>query len=136
MSTARWRSGRSPRIAPRSRATRHGRDPGVRRRPHRDRAARAAPPDARRPPAGGTGLCRQPDGGRGARRVSRRVLERRGMVVIPAFAVDRTEIVLLALRRLMRDGRLPAVPVYVDSPMAVGALAAYRAAFSSDAAWS
>ena len=59
-----------------------------------------------------------------------RTAERRGVVVIPAFAVDRTEIVLLELRRLMRAGRVPALPVYVDSPMAVATLAVYRGALA------
>jgi metallo-beta-lactamase family protein len=55
-------------------------------------------------------------------------LGRGGVVLIPAFAVDRTEVVLMALRELMADGRLPRVPVYVDSPMALAALAVYRRA--------
>ena len=48
-------------------------------------------------------------------------------MLIPAFAVDRTELVLLELDRLRRAGRIPAVPVYVDSPMALAALEVYRA---------
>jgi metallo-beta-lactamase family protein len=60
--------------------------------------------------------------------VLRRCLGRGGVAVIPAFAVDRTEVVLLALRRLMAEGAVPQVPVFVDSPMALGALATYRAA--------
>ncbi len=43
-------------------------------------------------------------------------------MLIPAFAVDRTEMVLMALRELMAAGQVPAVPVYVDSPMALAAL--------------
>ena len=49
------------------------------------------------------------------------------MTVIPSFAVDRTEVVLFHLRRLIRAGALPPLPVYVDSPMALAALAVYRA---------
>lgn len=56
-------------------------------------------------------------------------IERRGSVLIPAFAVDRTEVVLHHLGRLFAAGRLPAgIPVYVDSPMALGALRVYREA--------
>jgi metallo-beta-lactamase family protein len=55
-----------------------------------------------------------------------RCLRRGGVAVVPAFAVDRTEVVLLTLARLIRSGRLPAVPVFVDSPMALGGLAIYR----------
>ncbi len=59
-----------------------------------------------------------------------RTVERGGVVVIPAFAVDRTEVVLLRLRRLVREGRVPDLPVYVDSPMALAALDVYRAALA------
>lgn len=55
-----------------------------------------------------------------------RTAARGGRVVIPAFAVDRTEVVLLELRRLMDEGRIPRLPVFVDSPMALAALALYR----------
>ncbi len=62
-----------------------------------------------------------------------RTAERRGAIVIPAFAVDRTEVMLLTLRRLVRAGRIPDLPVYVDSPMALAALAVYeRAARDGD----
>lgn len=53
---------------------------------------------------------------------------RGGAVVIPAFAVDRTEVVLLALRRLTEAGRIPRLPVYLDSPLAGEAFAVYERA--------
>jgi metallo-beta-lactamase family protein len=56
----------------------------------------------------------------------RRTVERGGSVLVPAFAVDRTELVLLALSIMVRDGEIPQVPVYVDSPMALAALDVYR----------
>ncbi|RYU11506.1 MBL fold metallo-hydrolase RNA specificity domain-containing protein [Nocardioides iriomotensis] len=56
----------------------------------------------------------------------RRTIGRGGSVLIPAFAVDRTELVLLELARLTEEGRIPRVPVYVDSPMALRALDVYR----------
>lgn len=59
-----------------------------------------------------------------------RTAGRGGAVVIPAFAVDRTEVILLELRRLARAGRIPQLPVYVDSPMALAALSVYRAAIA------
>lgn len=56
-----------------------------------------------------------------------RTLARGGTVVIPAFAIDRTEVVLHELTRLRDKGALPrSVPVYVDSPMALAALDVYR----------
>ncbi|QBR91406.1 MBL fold metallo-hydrolase RNA specificity domain-containing protein [Nocardioides euryhalodurans] len=61
----------------------------------------------------------------------RRTVERGGSVLIPAFAVDRTELVLLELRRLMEAGDIPRVPVFVDSPMALAALDVYRRALTS-----
>lgn len=56
----------------------------------------------------------------------RRTIARGGSVVIPAFAVDRTELVLLAIENLRQRGRIPKVPVYVDSPMALSAFDVYR----------
>lgn len=61
----------------------------------------------------------------------RRTVARGGVVLIPAFAVDRTELVLLELLRLRRAGRIPEVPIFVDSPMALAALDVYRAALSA-----
>lgn len=63
-----------------------------------------------------------------------RTVERGGSIVIPAFAVDRTELVLLELRRLVRAGRIPSLPVYVDSPMALAALDVYRTAIAEGSA--
>jgi len=64
-----------------------------------------------------------------ARAISR-TSARGGAVVIPAFAVDRTEVILLELRRLRRAGAIPDLPVFVDSPMALGALEVYRRAIA------
>jgi metallo-beta-lactamase family protein len=55
-----------------------------------------------------------------------RTLKRGGTVLIPAFAVDRTEEVLHHLAQLFHAGVLPDVPVWVDSPMALAALDVYR----------
>jgi len=56
----------------------------------------------------------------------RRTVKRGGSVLIPAFAVDRTELVLHALSELAAAGEIPSIPVYVDSPMALAALDVYR----------
>lgn len=40
-----------------------------------------------------------------------------GRVIVPAFSVGRTQSVVLFLGQLMRDGRLPELPIFVDSPM-------------------
>lgn len=60
-----------------------------------------------------------------------RTLERGGVVLIPAFAVDRTEILLFHLRALQRARKIPEIPIYVDSPMALAALRVYRDAIRS-----
>ncbi len=56
----------------------------------------------------------------------RRTIARGGSVLIPAFAIDRTELVLKMLTSMRREGRIPEVPVVVNSPMALKALDAYR----------
>jgi metallo-beta-lactamase family protein len=61
----------------------------------------------------------------------RRTAARGGTVIIPSFAVDRTEVLLFHLRQLMADERVPSLPVYVDSPMALSALAVYREAIAN-----
>ena len=53
-------------------------------------------------------------------------LARGGKILIPAFAVDRTEVILMALRALIDQKKIPPVPIYVDSPMAIAALEHYR----------
>ncbi|MBO0845473.1 MAG: MBL fold metallo-hydrolase [Nocardioides sp.] len=58
----------------------------------------------------------------------RRTVARGGTVLVPAFAVDRTELVLLELHRLRQSGRIPPVAVYVDSPMALASLEVHRRA--------
>ena len=60
-----------------------------------------------------------------------RTIELGGTVVVPAFAVDRTEVLLDALGRLIDQHRIPRVPIYVDSPMALAALGVYRDAIKN-----
>jgi metallo-beta-lactamase family protein len=56
-----------------------------------------------------------------------------GSVLVPAFAVDRTEIVLRLLRVLRQKGAIPAAPDFVDSPMALAALRIYSDALAGGA---
>lgn len=51
----------------------------------------------------------------------RSVARRKGKVIVPSFAVGRTQRVIYQLHNLMRDGRVPEMPIYVDSPLAVSA---------------
>lgn len=57
--------------------------------------------------------------------------QRGGTIVIPAFAVDRTEVLLLLLADLIAAKRIPRLPIYVDSPMALRVLEVYRSAMAA-----
>ncbi len=70
------------------------------------------------------------DGTAALGRVIARTAERGGTVVIPAFAVDRTEVILHSLRVLTQSGAIPDLPVYLDSPMARSALGFYLRAIA------
>jgi metallo-beta-lactamase family protein len=59
--------------------------------------------------------------------VVRQTVARHGKLVIPAFAVGRTQTIIYFLHELRNAGRLPEVPVFVDSPMAVRATEVFRA---------
>lgn len=58
--------------------------------------------------------------------VLRRTVERGGKVIIPAFALERTQEILWCLSRIWADGSAPRVPVYVDSPLAVNVTEVFR----------
>ena len=51
----------------------------------------------------------------------KRTIERGGKVIVPAFAVGRTQEIVFDLNQMMFEGDVPRVPVYVDSPLAVKA---------------
>ncbi len=53
-------------------------------------------------------------------------VQRGGKILIPAFALGRAQDLANALHRLRQAGRIPAVPTFVDSPMAVDATAIFR----------
>lgn len=52
-------------------------------------------------------------------------LSRNGVLLIPAFAVGRTQVLLHYLHRLMKEDKIPDIPVYIDSPMAISATYLY-----------
>lgn len=56
-------------------------------------------------------------------RIVRETAARGGTVVIPAFAVGRTQAILYHLYLLKKQGRIPDIPIFVDSPMAIKATA-------------
>jgi metallo-beta-lactamase family protein len=61
------------------------------------------------------------------RQVVNRTIKRGGKVIIPAFAVGRTQDLIYNLHMLINSGQIPPVPVIVDSPLAVNASDIYRA---------
>ncbi|GAB4040253.1 MBL fold metallo-hydrolase RNA specificity domain-containing protein [Spirosoma jeollabukense] len=58
--------------------------------------------------------------------VQQTCVEGRGKLIIPAFAVDRTQEIIYALDQLSSEGQLPQLSVYIDSPMSVKATQVMR----------
>ncbi len=73
-------------------------------------------------------VCHLPMGERSEQllRVVKRTHKRRGKVIIPAFSVGRTQGIVFALHKLFDEGRLPKMPIYVDSPLSVNATEVFR----------
>src|SRR5205085_707903 len=67
------------------------------------------------------------DNGERLAAIVRDAAARGGKLIIPSFAIGRVEEVLYWLKRLEDEHRIPSLPVYVDSPMAVAALQFYSA---------
>ena len=67
------------------------------------------------------------DEGEALAAVIRATAERKGKLIIPSFAIGRVEELLYWVRRLEREKRIPVMPVFVDSPMALEALRFYTA---------
>jgi metallo-beta-lactamase family protein len=58
-------------------------------------------------------------------KVVKETFDRQGVLLIPAFAVGRTQLLLYYFHQLMEADRIPDVPVYIDSPMATSATYLY-----------
>src|SRR5438105_13474133 len=58
--------------------------------------------------------------------VVRETAARGGRVLIPAFAVGRTQEMIYALHGLAREGAIPPIPIYVDSPLAIDATTVFE----------
>jgi metallo-beta-lactamase family protein len=58
--------------------------------------------------------------------VIQRVAKRGGVIVVPAFAVDRTQLLMYYIHELEDAQRIPTLPVYIDSPMAISVTELYR----------
>jgi metallo-beta-lactamase family protein len=64
-------------------------------------------------------------------RIINESLERGGVLVIPSFAVGRTQTLLYIIRQLEDQGKIPSVPIYADSPMAIEATGIYEKRIAS-----
>lgn len=58
-------------------------------------------------------------------RVVLAAVERGGALIVPAFAIGRTQALMVQLNELERAGRIPCLPTFVDSPMALDAVDIY-----------
>jgi metallo-beta-lactamase family protein len=56
----------------------------------------------------------------------RRTAARGGKVIIPSFAVERTQLLVFLLNKLYHQGGLPEIPIFVDSPLAVNVTEVFR----------
>jgi len=59
-------------------------------------------------------------------KVIQQTSDRGGKVIVPSFSVGRTQEIVYLLSELFDEGRLPVVPIYVDSPLAVNASDIFR----------
>jgi len=60
-------------------------------------------------------------------RVANQTIARGGRLIVPAFAVGRTQQLVLLLHQLINENRIPAVQIFVDSPLAVNVTEIFRA---------
>ena len=60
------------------------------------------------------------------RKVIRRAIDRKGKVIIPSFAIERTQEIVYYLHVLVDQRKIPSIPIYVDSPMAVNATSIFQ----------
>ncbi|MBK9191733.1 MAG: hypothetical protein IPM77_09585 [Crocinitomicaceae bacterium] len=58
-------------------------------------------------------------------RIINRTIERKGILMIPSFAVERAQELIYLLYLLREEGRLPNIPIYLDSPMGINSTAVY-----------
>lgn len=55
--------------------------------------------------------------------------QNKGCILIPAFALGRTQLLVYYLKELLEEGKIPNLPVYIDSPMAISVTALYKKHF-------
>lgn len=57
-------------------------------------------------------------------------INKKGAVIIPAFSVERTQVILYELNNLIEDKKIPSIPVYLDSPLALKVTDIYKHSIS------
>lgn len=60
------------------------------------------------------------------RKIVRRAIEKKGKIIIPSFAIERTQELVYYFHLLVDQKKIPPVPIYVDSPMAVNATSIFQ----------
>ena len=60
------------------------------------------------------------------RKIVRRAIEKKGKIIVPSFAIERTQEIVYYLHLLVDQKKIPAIPIYVDSPMAVNATSIFQ----------
>ena len=56
-----------------------------------------------------------------------RTVKRGGKIIIPSFALERTQLIVFFISQLMREKKIPNLPIYVDGPLAVNLTKVFRA---------
>ncbi len=59
-------------------------------------------------------------------RIVRKAVNRKGKIIIPSFAIERTQELVYYLHLLLDKKKIPPIPIYVDSPMATNATSIFR----------
>jgi metallo-beta-lactamase family protein len=59
-------------------------------------------------------------------KIVREAIARGGTLVIPAFSLERTQVILYELNKLVESGKVPSVPVFLDSPLAIKVTEIYK----------
>ena len=59
-------------------------------------------------------------------KVVKKAIAKGGKIIIPAFAIERTQELVYYFHRLFEERKIPEIPIYVDSPMATNATSIFQ----------